>query len=279
MSLEDLRDNYKELRQSSDMKLKLNGSTCRRIRNLGIKKLGNLIVRKEIGNIDTNNELDHINNKYNLIEADREYSLNKNKRWELGGELKDKLIEFNEDDIDVRLYETRNLLQKRGNLVAIYKSKGDKIVMKHTYANLDSIQRKEFLDNMETKNPKEKVKKINRFKAKQVGHIETECPIRKSDDEEGNVQYYIDHAPQKDTLKYLKYEKNKMKVSKKKNFSDKYSKEADEFLISLSDMEDIENNKTEMNNLKRHSNIELNLDDLIFESQLSSTLASSIKVF
>ena len=166
MSLDDLRDQYKTLRQSNDVKLKLNGATYRKIRNLEMKKAGNTIVRKETGKTGENPEIDYLNEKYNLKNKNQEYSLNKNKRWELAGDLIQNMNEFKIDDTDVRLFETRNRLMQRGNLIAIHKSKGDKLSVKHTYANLDSIRRKEFLDRVEKKNPKEKIVKVNRFKDK-----------------------------------------------------------------------------------------------------------------
>ena len=220
MSLDDLRDQYKTLRQSNDVKLKLNGATYRKIRNLEMKKAGNTIVRKETGKTGENPEIDYLNEKYNLKNKNQEYSLNKNKRWELAGDLIQNMNEFKIDDTDVRLFETRNRLMQRGNLIAIHKSKGDKLSVKHTYANLDSIRRKEFLDRVEKKNPKEKIVKVNRFKDKTKSKSNLNEPkhiiIKDYDDDEdggeeadgssGHFEYLVDHAPTKDFLKYSKIE-------------------------------------------------------------------------
>jgi hypothetical protein len=144
MSLEDLRDNYKSSRQSSDHQLKLNGATYRKLRSdLHHTKCGNTIKLKNEGKY--RGDLDELNAKYDLnlnsTRPNMAFSLNKKKRWELSEELTKGMSTFANDDIDVRLYETRNRNEKKSNCIAVHKSKGDKIEVKKTFANLESIKK------------------------------------------------------------------------------------------------------------------------------------------
>ena len=138
MSLDDLRDHYKASRQSNDLQLKLNGATYRT--PLRLARFGNTITLKSEGIYQ--GDLDEINNKYDLNFSKRfTYSLNKKKRWELTKDLTSEMPYFANDDIDVRLYETRNRNQKKANCIAVHKSKGDPIGVKKTFANLASIKK------------------------------------------------------------------------------------------------------------------------------------------
>lgn len=77
MSLEDLRDNYKNSRQSNDVKLKLNGATYRKIRSdINHSKVGNVLEIKDQGNMK---DLEEFNLKYQVSEPNTVYSLNKKK--------------------------------------------------------------------------------------------------------------------------------------------------------------------------------------------------------
>lgn len=63
------------------------------------------------------------------------------------------MSEFGKEDLDVRLYETRNRNEKKSNCIGIHKSKGDQVTFKKTYANLKSIKKREELDEIERRNP------------------------------------------------------------------------------------------------------------------------------
>lgn len=128
MSLEDLRDNYKNSRQSNDVKLKLNGATYRKIRSdYSHTKVGNVISISDQGKME---DLDELNSKYAISKPNLVYSLNKKKRWQFGSELADTMPDFANEDIDVRLYETRNRNEKKSNCIAINRSKGEQLCVK-----------------------------------------------------------------------------------------------------------------------------------------------------
>lgn len=145
MSLDDLRDYYKNLRQSSDVMLKLNGATYRRLRGkFSHADFGNTIDLRCDGIY--RGELDELNRKYDLEFFNKRngtffYSLNKKKRWELSKILTSEMPQFAVDDLDVRLYETRNRNDKKSNCIAVHKSKGKPIGVKKTFANLESIKK------------------------------------------------------------------------------------------------------------------------------------------
>lgn len=144
MSIEDLRDDYKNLRQSNDHRLKLNGATYRKLRHeLSSVHYGNLIRVNQEGVY--RGEMDEINSKYDLgivnSNINFAFSLNKKKRWELPKSLGDEMQDLAENGVDVRLYETRNRNEKKGNCIAVHKTKGQQIEVKKTYANLNSIKK------------------------------------------------------------------------------------------------------------------------------------------
>ncbi|RMZ93507.1 hypothetical protein BpHYR1_022902, partial [Brachionus plicatilis] len=111
MSLEELRDNYKNSKQSNDFKLRLNGSTFRKIRSeFCHTKMGNTIEIKDNGKM---NDLEDLNKKYEISESNLVYSLNKKKRWQVATELTKNMADFKNENIDVRLFETRNRNEKK----------------------------------------------------------------------------------------------------------------------------------------------------------------------
>ena len=209
---DEFRDNYKNLRQSNDQKLKLNGATFRSIRNWS--KIGNLITKTQVADASYDERLDELNERYDLAESNVVYSLNKKKRWEVGPKLVGHMKKFDEDDQDVRLYETRNRYQKKANCIAVHRSKGDKLAVKSTYANIDSIKRAQELKEQAELNPKPAsptvtaVKQNKMKKSKKANNIvvqEEEIVIDESLNR-GHVnpyiQYDIEYSPKRDILKY-----------------------------------------------------------------------------
>ena len=289
MSLEDLRDNYKNLRQNSDLKLKLNGATYRKVRNeFSSAKMGNTIKKLEhdakVSKYKETNDLDDLNKNYFIGANHLEFSLNKKKRWEITGELVDKMDTLAQEDIDVRLYETRNRFKNKSNCIGVHKSMGDKISVKGTYANLDSIKKKQQLDETAKRNkalglPDPNVKPVA-IKSKKCSkpklklndnNIETiviDDNIYDDEEDTSYTQYEVQYAPKKDILKF-----DAKRYSEKETFS-KQSKTAFERLNSLSDSElykidrselseteeDFENEESE-EQLKKTDQI--SLDDLI----------------
>lgn len=186
--MEEFRDIYKNSKYSNDFKQRFNGSTYRRIRSeLNHSKMGNIIVIENNGKM---NELEDINQKYGMNRPNLVYSLNKKKRWQVAKELDEKMNDFNDENIDVRLYETRNRNEKKANCVAIKKSHGENLKIKKTYANLESIKAKDYLSyNQEY------------------------------------VQYQIEYMPKNDTLRYgnIKFKSDDRKKRKKNfNYQDYY---------------------------------------------------------
>jgi hypothetical protein len=122
MSLEDLRDAYKNSRQNRDLKLNLNGATYRKIATgFHVHSMGNTIkkVNKEI----INDDLNELNVKYALKDNNLVYSLNKKNRWQLKGDLIQNMHNYESDDVDVRLYETSSRAGNTKNLTALHTSK------------------------------------------------------------------------------------------------------------------------------------------------------------
>lgn len=141
LEIEDLRDQYKSSRQSSDHKLKLNGATYSKLhRNVLHAKGGNTIKLTRVGEYCGDELMDELNEKYQ-IDCDSTFSLNKKKRWELSKEIVRNISNFEKDDVDLRLYETRNRNEKKSNCIAVHKSMGDKVEVKKTFANLASIKK------------------------------------------------------------------------------------------------------------------------------------------
>ena len=118
-SLEDLRDSYKNSRQSKKInKYGLKGCTYKHTGcDTGIPRDSYIISVKRFDTTSqTNNDLKAINQKY-CLDADIIYSLDKKKRWELMSDLTSKMDNFKEDNADVRLYET----SKKENCYMSYK--------------------------------------------------------------------------------------------------------------------------------------------------------------
>lgn len=122
-SLEDLRDSYKNSRQSKNAMHGLNGASFKKIRELNSKNRGDVISWTNKANT-IDEDLIRINKIYDLVDSQTEYSLNKKKRWEVNNQLKSKMEEFNSNDVDLRLYETIDV--KNRNLISHHKSKGEK---------------------------------------------------------------------------------------------------------------------------------------------------------
>lgn len=144
MSLEDLRDQYKNSCQSSDIKLKLNGATYRKLRHeMMDAKYGNTITVEKSGVY--RGELDELNDKYGLVFTSSyknvNLSLNKKKRWELRQDLAQNMESFADDNINVCVYETRNRNEKKSNCVAVHKTMGEPVQIKKTFGNLESIKK------------------------------------------------------------------------------------------------------------------------------------------
>lgn len=124
-SLEDLRDSYKNSRQSKNAMHGLNGASFKKIRELNSKNRGDLISWIDTTNKTMDSNLNRINQTYDLADSQTEYSLNKKKRWEVKKQLVLKMEEFNSNDSDVRLYETIDAKSSR-DLISCQKSKGNK---------------------------------------------------------------------------------------------------------------------------------------------------------
>ncbi len=121
-SLEDLRDSYKNSRQSKNGMHDLNGATFKKFA-ANLKNRGNTIVLNKKSN-EKNEELERINQIYGLIDSKINYSLNKKKRWEVNKQIKCEMEEFNSNDFDIRLYETIDVNNSR-DLISFHRSKGN----------------------------------------------------------------------------------------------------------------------------------------------------------
>ena len=137
MSIEDLRENYKNSRQAKDIQHKLNGATYRN----SVYKSSNKALIKKINHIGSKpadyQSLDDLNTKYGLINTNEFYSLNKNKRWELKNIIDNNMDQFIKDDLDVRLYETElRYKRNKANLINIRRSKGEQINIKNMLRGL-----------------------------------------------------------------------------------------------------------------------------------------------
>ena len=216
-SLEDLRDSYKNLRQTKSSRHDLNGATFRKYRQLEMKTQGNIIQK-----LDTTDKKDldlaELNNKYGLIESDLVYSLKKNKRWQFKSELVESLSEL---EPDVRLYETTSNNQKNRNLIATHNSNKENVVgvVKHSYGNLNSFLGAEKVNRLNRNEPTAvpKVKKVNRFKVnnlkkskKNKTNQNERLVIGEENADQMNVynvdtdyaKYMIEYGTRKDRLKY-----------------------------------------------------------------------------
>lgn len=277
MSDEDLRTNYKNSRQSIN-----SGSTYRK--NLNKNNDIHLIkIRNQTTSRSSKyKSLEDLNEKYNLNKNNEYYSLNKHKRWELSNILSENMPAYKEDNLDVKLYETVLLKNSRksNNLIKIERSKGEKVNIKHKYANLASIKQKERLDQQEALNPAQPVeKKVNRFKMNSnnkqknqspqanriIIHDETNNYDSNSDsDNSDNIEYEIEYDPKIDLVK----DGQNGKMEKIDKISRKLECKIYNRYISYSDDETLKRSislesdyETDYSHLD--SNIEINLNDLI----------------
>lgn len=236
MSLEDLRDLYKNSGVPSDVRLRLNGATFRKLRAAqAYKAMGNTVKVRDSDGIQ---ELADINAKYNLDPSyGKEYSLNKNKRWEMVKELKEIMPELAEENKDIRLFEKSNRNEKSSaNCTAVTLTKQNKINVKKTYANFESIQSQmnqaQASGVAQDKHYKKEQRKLqlkldstldNKLGSVYDKSVRVKKELRKKDVDEftdrivinldsedereqaansSYAQYEIEYAPKKDVLKY-----------------------------------------------------------------------------
>ena len=280
MSLEDLRDSYKNSRQNHDLKLKLNGATYRRVdTTFKIANMGNTISKID-QEVNKSEDLGEINKKYAIHEDGLVYSLNKKNRWRLRDDLVNKMGQFENEDTDVRLYETSNRVWNSQNLTALHTSKGDKVAVKKTYANLNSIKKRFELDAEELRNPTpavpaEPVKSVRSKKCSKPKKVEVPAQGEKivieldnDKDFSGYSQYQIEYAPKKDVLKYgaKKFTRQNFAQQRKKASHDYFDDESDHYLsVSEEQSEDEETlgESSDEENLLNNKNFEVSLDDLV----------------
>ncbi len=210
-SLEELRDNYKGSRGPAHIKVKENGATYSLKFRDALHKVGNSITKSGQSDALTQN----LNHKYAINENNLAFSLNKKGRWNMVDELKDEMNNFQLNDVDVRLYETRNRIKaskNSENLVGLVKSKGKQINIKSTYANTKSIVHNESLVK---KSPKEETKPDD---GRILINVE-ESKRKSTDDQEyPYVQYDVEYPPKIDLLKYtaiFEFHKKESALSKK----------------------------------------------------------------
>ena len=293
MSYEDLRDNYKSSRQSSDVKFKLNGGTCRKIRSSHIyKHMGNIITIQD--NINGLENLSDVNAKYGLAETSVQYSLNKKNRWKIAEELKNKMDEFANDKFDVRLYEKSNRNEKKSNnVISMVNSKDHdlRVSVKKTYANFDSLMveyelkktRNNAGETCQTKKQLRQAAAITRSNHNSSSNINRNSKSSKKkptlaqshaenivinldedDDNENDryAQYEIEYAPNKDVLKYgvdiFNSKSNFNSTRKFKNYS-----ENDEFEDNIEYSEEDQMAYDDSNDNFFDEPLKLSLDELI----------------
>lgn len=148
---------------------------------------------------------------------------------------------------------------KKANCIAVHKSKGEKVSVRKTYANLESIKKRQELDLEKTSN--ELTKKKKNIKKSIV--LEDDSVLEGTESEEEvdreYVQYEIEYAPKKDVLKYgaEKYNnKNDFAHASRKTYEN-YSDEDEDYDISeeFSDLDDYL--------VEKESTYDISLDDLI----------------
>ena len=209
-SLEDIRENYKSLKQSSDQKLKLNGATCRDAWRKKKYFNENFIIKTE--EINKNGIESGLDEKYFINRKDLNFSLDKKGRWKMVDELAKNMDFFNREDADVRLYETRSRINKPSNCIAVHKSKGDKVKIKYTFGNTNSIKN----EALKTKN------------SPYDGENSDDESIKKVLANEFS-EYKVQYAPKSDILKYdtRYFKKNVDHLSQSRKSSRKNAKNFD----------------------------------------------------
>ncbi len=281
MSIEELRDNYKNLRQFKEKKL--NGSTYRK--KPYINKNDHFIALANHAHTKPHeySSLDELNASYGLNRSYYNYSLNKKKRWQISNLLSDNMKTFNEENLDVRLFETvKRTGRNKPNLIKIERSKGQKVTIKNTFADLNSIIAKERHDQQERINPPRKEPKLNRFKLKQhqaksskpivenriviKDHQSNSYSDSDSDtDNDDNIEYFITYEPKETYIKngQANY---KEKITHKKTFIKRYYSVSDDETLKrdLSQIQDeLGDESPDEDQEETKNSIEITLNDLI----------------
>ncbi|RMZ97010.1 hypothetical protein BpHYR1_042235 [Brachionus plicatilis] len=97
--MDEFKDIYKNSKQSNNFELRLNGSTCRKIRSaynfycVAHSKMGNTIEIQEMGKM---NALEDLNQKYEINQPNL-------KRWQVASELTKNMEDYKEENIDVHV--------------------------------------------------------------------------------------------------------------------------------------------------------------------------------
>jgi hypothetical protein len=208
-SLDDLRDSYKNSRQSKQSRVKSK-------RGHGPISSSTVSVYSSITKPDA--ELAETDNKFLIHDTQVNYSLNKKKRWEIKEDLISKMTDFGLSE-EVRLYETLRT-PKHYNLISVHKSKGQNLE-NNSHRSYRSVRNQEEAEARKRNTPKTEVKgkKPNRFKTvnlkgkKKNKAVEIErIVIDVSDEEEGEeaysgrAEYIIQHDtyPEKDSKEYMR---------------------------------------------------------------------------
>ena len=209
-SLEDLRDFYKSSTKSKHLEIKSNGSTYSNTYKNDIYKRGNLVMKQVLGKKQDMNVIDE---KYGINSTFLNYSLNKKGRWNMSAELKQNMPNFANDDLDVRLYETRDRIRSSyDNCISFSSSKGNNLKVNSTYANKESIKQNlkvefERARNPEVSNNTQKTKNKSRTKhcskkPSNPEHIIIDLNDNGNDDAEEYTEYEIQLPPTREVLKY-----------------------------------------------------------------------------
>lgn len=289
MSLEDLRDLYKNSGVPNDVRLSLNGATFRKLRaSNAYKSMGNTIKMLDHNGMK---ELADLNAKYNLETSGQEYSLKKKKRWQMVDELKEIMPELaaQDENQDIRLFEKSNRNEKSSaNCTAVTLTKQSRINVKKTYANFESIQNQmnqsslggpKVVNDSRYKKEQRKLqlksagtydaklastydKKRDTKKTKKVADEFAERIVINVDQEEGAAageagryaQYEVEYPPKKDVLKYgVDFAKadlvNKSKIKRDVDTSYLESYEEDDFSQSEEELEDRYNDVDDSNQI------------------------------
>ena len=203
----------------------------------------------------SNENIDRVNEKYslNFMLTPRsewpnvpKYSLDKKNRWELLDELVDEVIpavEADNDDVDVRVIETRNRgYSTSSNCLSIRSIVDEAVEVKRGYANLNSILKQQ------------EIKAVERnLKSKGLG-------VNKRDDY--CIEYEIQYPTQSDVLKYA----YKTRETKEPKVKSKLRRRHVEIEDDEEFNEEYDDEITDERQIVNNSQLKVDLDDLIEKS-------------
>jgi hypothetical protein len=193
--LESLRDLYKNSRQSqSDVKLGMNGATWRHRQFT----TGDIIFKKEKNIEKSNAIINEIDQKYGLNTLTGS-SLNKKNRWNLARDIYLHMNDYNIEQLDVRLFESRYINKKESpDCLKFYHSKADaddsmrsinSNLIKSGKGNLKSIQRQLILNEKYRRQEEEEGQQQQLNNNKRSKNPKNEELLDESEYVEYNIEY------------------------------------------------------------------------------------------